>query len=278
MVCADICNTSLTFGLKKKSLVKYINLLEVFGIDPRKAVKRMDEVSLLAEEAEETGTDYSIVPHSVYSVSLPLFRKIKERTILNKVTSIHFQESADEPEFLASHAGDLKESYEAGGLLPPVIDIAGSHSDAILNEVTQSGNLILVHNTYTDVDTIRQVNKRRNTFWCLCPSSNMYIEKKLPPADLLMSEGCVPVIGTDSLASNKKLSILSELKLLQNGFPSISLEELIKWGTINGARALGVDNNYGTIGPGMRPGLLLLENVDLQNLRLLPETTVTRLV
>ena len=36
-LCADICNTRHTFDIKKKSRIKYINLLEVFGIDPEKA-------------------------------------------------------------------------------------------------------------------------------------------------------------------------------------------------------------------------------------------------
>jgi aminodeoxyfutalosine deaminase len=34
VVCADICNNSSSLGIKKRSSIKYINLLEVFGIDP----------------------------------------------------------------------------------------------------------------------------------------------------------------------------------------------------------------------------------------------------
>jgi imidazolonepropionase-like amidohydrolase len=106
----------------------------------------------------------------------------------------------------------------------------------------------------------------------------MYIEKKMPPVELLMNEGCDIVIGTDSPASNKNLSILAELKLIQRFFPSIPLQELIRWATINGAEALDEDNIFGKIEPGKKPGILLLENADLLNFRLLPETTVTRLV
>ena len=95
---------------------------------------------------------------------------------------------------------------------------------------------------------------------------------------MLISEGCEIVIGTDSLASNNKLSILSELKILQEHFPSVPLEELVRWATINGARALCEDKKFGKIEPGMKPGLLLLENADLVNFKLLPETTAVRLV
>ena len=75
-----------------------------------------------------------------------------------------------------------------------------------------------------------------------------------------------------------KLSILEELKTIQDNFPEISLPDLISWATRNGARALGEEKRYGTIEPGKKPGILVLENVDLQNLRLLPESTVTRLI
>ena len=87
---------------------------------------------------------------------------------------------------------------------------------------------------------------------------------------MLSEAGCEIVTGTDSLASSDKLSILSELKILQDNFPRLSLEELIKWATINGARALGETVNFGSIEPGKKPGLLLLSNMDLINLRLLP--------
>jgi imidazolonepropionase-like amidohydrolase len=138
--------------------------------------------------------------------------------------------------------------------------------------------MYLVHNTFADKKTVNSVNKRGNTYWCLCPGSNLYIENKLPPVEMLKSEKCEIVTGTDSLASNTKLSILSEIKMLQENFPSVSLEELIRWATINGARALGQDKIYGSIESGKKPGLLLLQNADLKNIRLLPETEIIRLL
>jgi predicted amidohydrolase YtcJ len=68
------------------------------------------------------------------------------------------------------------------------------------------------------------------------------------------------------------------MKTLQRHFPSITLEEMIRWATINGARALCEDHNFGKIEVGIKPGLLLLENLDLINFKLLPETFVTRLL
>ena len=276
-LCADICNTPDSFSIKKTSRVKYNNLLEVFGIDPEKAGKRINEASLLAEIAEKMDLPYSIVPHSVYSVSLPLFRLIREKSGNNRITSIHFMETEGEKEFLEKKTGTIMESYKKSGLIPVSMHNPENHVDAILNEVTSNGNLLLVHNLYADRTTIRRIKERKNLFWCLCPGSNLFIENKIPPVDLFMEEGCDIVIGTDSLASNNKLSILDELKTLQLNFPSLSIEELISWATVNGAKALGEEENFGKIREGSKPGLLLLQNVDLVNMKLQPGSHLMRL-
>lgn len=278
VLCADICNTSVSFGIKQESRIKYINLLEVFGSDPEKALIQMEELTKVAEAAIEKNLPFNLVPHAVYSMSLALLRLLREKSINNKVTSIHFMETEAEKDFLENHSGPFLSFYTQLGLISEQLETAKNHTDIVLNKLTPSGNLILVHNTFADKETIRNVKERGRLFWCLCPSSNTYIEQKVPPLDLLITEGCEIVIGTDSLASNNKLSILEELKILQSNFPSVSIEDLVKWATINGAKALGEENSYGKIEPGKKPGLLLLQNVDLINMKLLPESTVTRLV
>ena len=278
VLCADICNTASSLEIKVNSRIKYINLLEVFGIDPVKAQKRIDEIKKVAEVCISMDLPYCVVPHAVYSTSLPLFRLIKEISTCNKVTSIHFMETEGEREFLINHSGAIAISYRKSGLMPFVPETVTNHSVAILDEITPSGNLILVHNTFSDRETIDLVSKRSNIFWCLCPGSNLFIENKLPPVYMLKEAGCDIVIGTDSLASGDNLSILGELKILQENFPLLSLDELIGWATFNGARALGEIKNYGSIEPGKKPGLLLLRDTDLINLKLLPQSSVVRLI
>jgi len=277
-LCGDICNTSDTFGIKKESRIKYINLVEVFGIDPEKASRRMDIVTQVSEASEKMNIKWSLVPHSAYSVSLTLLRLLRNKSENNKVTSVHFLETASEKEFLENNTGVLMESYKQSKFVPERLETVQNHIDAVLREITPAGNLILVHNTFADRNTVKALKKRENLYWCLCPNSNEYIEKVIPPATLLAGEGCVIVIGTDSLASNTKLSILSELITLQMNFPLLSIEDLVGWATVNGAKALGEENTFGTIEPGKKPGLLLLQNVDLVNMKLLPESSVTRLI
>lgn len=276
-LCADICNTPLTFALKKESKIRYINLIEVFGIDPEKAEKRMSEAVTTAMAARSSGLFFSIVPHSVYALSLPLLRLLRQDTLSNEITSIHFLETPFEKELVENHSGPLMESYLRSGLVRGRIETAADHATALLNEITSSGNLILVHNLYADREIIVKIKERRNLYWCLCPNSNYFIEGRLPSPDLLMDEGCEITLGTDSLASNYELDILGEMKTLQSAFPSLSTDILVRWSTFNGARALGMERSFGRIAKGMKPGLLLLQDVDLPSMRLLPESSVRRL-
>ena len=153
-LCADICNSTVTFPIKKTSHIRYINLAESFGIDPLKAAKRLQESVMVQQEAEKAGLPCYIVPHSTYSVSLSLFRLLKGKTLGNKVTSIHFMEAEEEKLFLAGHSGPLRHSYEQSGLYPENPELPAGHIETILNELTPSGNLILVHNTFADKETV----------------------------------------------------------------------------------------------------------------------------
>lgn len=277
-LCADICNTSVSFPVKAVSKIRYINLLEVFGIDPEKARRRMDDINILSEEAGKTGIPFYLVPHSAYSMSLTLLRLLKEACYKNEVTSIHFAETAAEKMLLEKQSGPLMESYKNSGILPSKLEMAADHASAVLNEITPSGNLILVHNSFADKELIEKIRIRKNLYMCLCPNSNKYIENTIPPVDMLIDENCELVTGTDSLASNTSLSILGELITLQESFPSLSIEELIKWGTINGAKALGEDDKFGKIEPFKKPGLVLIQNADLVNMKLLKDSFVRRLI
>lgn len=278
VVCADICNTRITFDLKKKSRIKYINLCEVFGIDPGSAGRRMDDIKQLTNLSRDYRIPSWIVPHTAYSLSSTLFRLMQAETESNKITSIHFMETDSEKSFLKYNDGPILDLFTDSGLEVEGLETVRDHETAILDEITSSGNLILVHNTFVDRTTIKKVKKRENLFWCLCPNANLYIEDQVPPVDLLIEEQCLIVTGTDSLASNNRLSILEELKTLHNYYPWVPLTELIRWATINGATALGEESLYGSIKPGKKPGLLLLQDIDLQKMQLLPESHVTRLI
>ena len=68
-------------------------------------------------------------------------------------------------------------------------------------------------------------------------------------------------MGTDSYSSNWQLSIASEIKSLCEHFPSIPLETILHWATLQGARALQWDDRLGSFEKGKNPGLTLLDPV-----------------
>jgi cytosine/adenosine deaminase-related metal-dependent hydrolase len=129
---------------------------------------------------------------------------------------------------------------------------------------------MLVHNTFSeeeDIDTAEKLHSGLS--WCLCPNANLYIENRLPDIKLMMKKGISICVGTDSLASNRALSITDELNVLFELVPNLKLETALKWATFNGAKALGIENKYGSLQSGTRPGLNLLryENNKLQFLQ-----------
>ena len=129
---------------------------------------------------------------------------------------------------------------------------------------------MLVHNTVSqEADISFAGNYFHRLYWCLCPNANLFIEDKLPDIELFRKHGSCITLGTDSLASNSSLSILEEIKTIQFHFPAVPLCEMLMWATQNGAEALGF-NHLGTFEKGKRPGVILIENIDNNNLGLLP--------
>ncbi len=275
---ADICNTSLSFSIKDRSRVSYINFLEVFGMEPSGASRRIEDIIALKKEADTYATPSYIVPHSVYSLSQTLFDRLSVLIEDNDICSIHFMESPQERQLIDNLEGELLESYRSMGISDEAIsDRVPGHLQAIDKYLPSEGKLILVHNTFADTNIISELQRHKNVYWCLCPNSNLFIENNLPPVEELVKNSAKIVLGTDSLASNSSLNLLEELKTLQKHFASLDLSALIIWATRNGAEALNMDK-LGTIEKGKTPGLVLIENCDLERLKLSDQSRSVRLI
>ncbi|MGZ5219204.1 MAG: amidohydrolase family protein, partial [Chitinophagaceae bacterium] len=61
------------------------------------------------------------------------------------------------------------------------------------------------------------------------------------------------------LASNHQLNIVAEMKTIKQRFPFTKTEKLLEWATINGARALQMDDILGSFEKGKKPGIVLCE-------------------
>jgi cytosine/adenosine deaminase-related metal-dependent hydrolase len=253
----DICNTADTLEQKRKGRLRYYNFVETIGFIDGGARMRFDHSLRVLEELGSG----SIVPHAPYSVSAALFRLIANHAG-GAVLTIHNQEDEGENEFLLSGQGEFLKLYAALGLDVSFFHGTGRRSlESWLSYFDPRQPVIAVHNVATREEDLRVAAGRPLSF-CLCPNANLYISGELPDVELLLRSGCFIAVGTDSLASNHGLSILEELKTIERAFPGIPGALLLRWATLNGAVALGMDSELGSFTPGKKPGVVLIEGGD----------------
>jgi len=273
----DISNTNLSIATKAKSKLYYHTFVETFGFLPQNAADVFDKAVALLHEFKPQSV--SITPHAPYSVSKELFKLIRKHSEEgHNLISIHNQECEDENKFYRYKLGGFLDLYQHFG-----IDIsffkpqARNSVQSIIPLLTNKQKVLLVHNTCTNLKDIYFIKRfDRKVNFCFCPNANVYIESKLPKIELFVDQGFNITLGTDSLASNGSLCILSEMRAIQKKFPALSTERLIKWGSLNGAEFLGIDDEKGSLQAGKTPGLNLITGLD--GLKITPESKVKKLI
>lgn len=263
----DICNTADTIAQKKLGRLQYHNFIEAIGFAEATAAQRFDAAHAVYEQFarlyRSPGESNSIVPHAPYSVSPKLFQLIAGFPA-NRLLCIHNQESEAETAFMQYGKGELLRLFEALH-----IDVSSYKPGAehFLQYFLPNQNMILVHNAVTKEEDMLAFQKIPiNLVFCLCPNANLYIGNPFPDVALLRRHGAMITVGTDSLASNHRLSILDELRAIHEHASQIPLPELFQWATINGARALQMDDVLGSFEEGKRPGVILIDT-DLKVVR-----------
>ncbi len=283
VAAGDISNTLLSLDAKLDSSVYYHTFAETFGFLPGRAERAFSLAENVYNTFRENNLPVSIVPHSPYSVSEPLFRKIIGHAIENNgILSMHNQESMGENQFFHDGTGPIANHLKENiGLDISDWKPTGKNSVvSVLKYVPAANRLILVHNTHTnssDLCFIKENRSMDNTFFCICPNSNLYIGNELPDLPLFRKEKINICIGTDSLASNNRLSVLSEMITLQKRFNDVPLTELLLWACLNGARALGTEHQFGSFETGKKPGINLLSNIHPEKLLLHSESRISRI-
>jgi cytosine/adenosine deaminase-related metal-dependent hydrolase len=278
----DIANASDTFPQKQENNLRYHSFVEAFDfLQEEKATATFkDSLDVYESLPVPEGHKKSIVPHAPYSVSKELLRLISEFNEDGVSVSIHNQETQHENDLFLSKDGGLVPFYEEFGIQLDTFEPTQRRSiHYILDEYMHKGPVLLVHNTLTkrkEIDAAHRWNEK--TFWVSCPNANLYIENKLPRYDNFMTEEVPIAIGTDSLASNWQLSVLEEVKTIKKLQSSIPTLELLKWATINGAKALGFEDQLGSFEKGKKPGILLLDLEKVNGFELTEENSVKRIL
>ena len=260
----DICNTNHTVEQKRRGQIFYQNFLEVSGFPKSIANQRFEQIKKTFDEFSIHLNQNSIVPHAPYSVSTDLIKLIMEFQS-NEIVTMHNQETIEENEFFKFKSGDFLRLYDQ--LKINIDSFTSQEKNSIVHFApyfNREINNILVHNVCTnkeDIDFLKEQYRSDfdRLYFCLCPNANQYISNQMPSADLFLNENCNIVLGTDSLASNDELSIFSEIKTLQKSNPQFSTTQLLKWATINGAKALKIDHLFGSFEKGKKPGVILIK-------------------
>ncbi len=274
----DISNTTFTLAQKQKANLKYYNFIETSGWLPDFAEIRLNKSIEFFNNFSKVGPS-SIVPHSPYSVSDPLWQLV-DPYFSNRLVSIHNQETNFEDELFLEKSGDFLRMYELMKLDTSFFQPSGKSSlQTYFSKLCKASSILLIHNTFTqqaDLDYIKATGQFDHTFFCICANANEYIEQSFPPLGMFRKNNCNIVLGTDSLASNWSLSILDEMKTIHKHLPSIFLEEMLIWATSNGAKALQMDGQLGNFEKGKKPGVVLIERSENKHLTI--HSTIRRLL
>ncbi|MBQ1856712.1 MAG: amidohydrolase family protein [Bacteroidales bacterium] len=279
----DISNCDDSFAIKAASPMYTRTFLEVFGTEPEDCASVIEGVLKLKEKADACGLDAAPTPHSCYTMSPELVTASSAEGLKSGFLSFHSEETDEEEEMLKSGSGRMWENRKAAGMsTPPVtgkssllyfIDRLEKAHPAPFDE-----HILLVHEVCMDQEGMDAVKKvMKNAYIALCPLSNLFIHNALPPVGLMRENGMKLTVGTDSLSSNDDLDMIAELRCLQENFADLKLGELLTWASRNGAEFLSVEDRYGRIAPGMKPGLVYIDNIG-EGLRLTPQSRSYRVI
>jgi cytosine/adenosine deaminase-related metal-dependent hydrolase len=273
----DISNNIQSKKIKQDSKLYYHTYVEVMGFNPDKAEEAFEKGLALKDEFYPLSA--SVTPHAAYSVSKELFKLFRIYSEgKENLLSLHNQETEEENKLYRYKTGGFLDFYKHLGLDIQFFKPQARNSvQSVVPLLPKEQKILMVHNIYTSLKDIYFVRRfGRDITWCFCPNANLYIENKLPKLEMFLPHDFNITLGTDSLASNDKLCMLSELSTIASHFPSLPLTTTIKWATLNGAKFLGIDQDFGSIERGKKPGLNLITHTN--GVKLSSQSKVQRLI
>lgn len=272
----DISNNELSIATKKNSSIFYHTFVEIFDVVPGRAEKAFNAGVELLLNFTDAKLSASLAPHAPYTVTPELFSLLSKYYFQHSsISTIHNQETPDEDSMFHTQTGGMYDFLF--GLNNAIAERKHQNESSLaytLDHLHQFEKLLLVHNTFTKREQLLDaLDYSNDLYWCFCPNANLYIEDRLPSVEEFIKAGCVITIGTDSYASNHSLSVLEELKTISQHFPSLDLNEQLKWATLNGAQFLNKADSLGTFEKGKTPGVVWIQNVNINTRTLTTAST-----
>lgn len=218
--------------------------------DEEKRKAEFKETKRIIEKCHDTADGRIKVafgPHAPYTCSEELLKGVKEKAgKLGLKIHIHVSET----EF------EVQQVTEAHGARP----------FEYLNEIGFLGEDVIAAHAVWLSDKEIEIIKENEVSLSHNPASNMKLASGICFVSKLIDAGVNMSLGTDGTASNNNLDMIEEMKiaaLLQkvNNMDSTVLpsEKVFEMATIGGARALGLQDEIGTIEVGKKADLVLLD-------------------
>ncbi len=207
-----------------------------------------------AERQSSATPDLRVVAaaHAPFSVSRELFLAICDDVAATppRLTSVHVAESSAEVQLLATGDGPWRERLEElgawrSGWSPP----RQGPGDYLCDLGVLGPGSLAVHGVHLRDDELSRLADCGATL-VTCPRSNTWVGVGAPPVERFFASGVAIAIGTDSLASAPDLNLFAEVAELHHLAPQVAPRRLLEAATRGGARALGLDDRFGSIAPG----------------------------
>jgi 5-methylthioadenosine/S-adenosylhomocysteine deaminase len=184
----------------------------------------------------------------------PRFAVSCTRDLLERVAQLSRQRGV----IVHTHASENKDEIEM------VERESGLRNIDYLNEVGLAGpHVVLAHCVHL-TDSELGVLSRTRTHVAHCPSSNLKLGSGFARIPEMIERGISVSLGADGSPCNNRLDMFTEMRtasLIQkalHGAQTLPAPAMLRMATIDGARALGLENEIGTIEVGKRADLTLI--------------------
>lgn len=245
---------------------------ECFGPEPEQAQAGLDRVRTkldalsdsLARAGGEARLRVGLSPHAPYTVSDRLYRLAARFALANRLDlAIHTAESADETIFVREGGGAFGESLRRRGI---VFNGSGASTIRYFDSLgVLAAAPLLIHCVKIDEEEV-ELMARRGVRVAHCPKSNAKFGHGIAPLIELRQAGVPLGLGTDSVASNNACDLLEEARfcsLLQRAARKdatvCTAEEMLRLMTIDGALALNLAAETGSLEKGKQADLIALD-------------------
>jgi 5-methylthioadenosine/S-adenosylhomocysteine deaminase len=197
---------------------------------------------------------FCLAPHAPYTVADPMLERIAVLAEeLDVPIHMHVHETATEiGQGIAQHGVRPLERMRRLGLVGP--------------------RLIAVHAVHLQEDEL-DLMAREGVTVAHCPSSNMKLASGIAPVAGMLRRGMRVGVGTDGAASNNRLDVMNEMrtaallaKVASGDAATVTAFEALEMATIQGARALGLESEIGSLSVGKSADMAAVELSSVETL------------